>query len=124
MAAGNDKDSGFGLLPFDFTSEVKVLTALSLIPKDQRAAFLLKFRQKNEKAFLRLLNCNVQLRCLTLDGLSVIFPNEIISSLKVARKVVNNPRIPDHSIKTFAVCEFTEEAIFRFTRTALEKQFG
>lgn len=122
--ASKAKDSRFGLLPFEYSSEVKVLTALSLIPKEKRAAFLLRFRQKDEKAFLRLLNCNVQVRCLTFDGLSVIFPDQIISSLKVVRKVINNPRIPEHSVKNFAVCEFTPEAIFKFTRTALEKQFG
>lgn len=119
--AGVFEDSDLELETFEFTDENKVLTALSLLPRKLRGKFLQKMKCLNDKAFLTYVNSRVLVRSLVLDNLDLILPDRILSSLRVERKVINNPRLQSYSTKTFAVCAFTAEAIFTFVKQEYDK---
>ncbi len=118
------EESVLDLKSFDFNNETKVLTALSLLPKGQRAAFLLKLRQRNEKGFFHYVQGHMFIRTLVLEGLEVVAPGNKLSSLLVQRTVVNNASIANQSTKTIALCDFKEESIFDYVRSECGRIFG
>lgn len=109
---------------FDFTNERKVMMALSLIPKELKVAFLLRMKEREEQGFLYYVDTKVYFRSLVLDRLSLFAPGNLLATLKVERKVVNNPRIAGHSTKSFAVVPFSEKDITNFVLTECQKHFG